>query len=266
MCTFIILNTLNPSLTTLEKPSTEIGSLLYGKFREIEKAEPCQWVILYRDRNYQKPYVIFFGENLSSEEKTKIKEEQKLPSDISEESLNDCKKTGDKGWWITGWGSWHKNILSVKVKGACQVNFYERENCTGGFSAVGKSVRDLSAYISVKRVYSIKPLDVAPPYPPEVENISFSVSGSSVTLKGKVKDLGNSDVAECFFEYGPQVEENVYDLNKTVVATPEEIYEEGIEFSAIITNLKPGKYGGRAVCSNEAGPGFAPEISSFKIE
>lgn len=281
LCSYLILNILNPSLTTLEKPSTKIENLISRKIEEIERPEPCQWVVLYRNRGYQEPYVIFFGEKVGDEDKVLQDlnlDPQKFRSEKRIEEINDCKKVGDKGWWITGLGKWQDQILSVKMKGACQVNFYESENCSGGFTAIGRSTFDLSTVVPLGRIFSIKPIDVSPPYPPTVENLESRTSGSSVTLKGKVTDLGNSDVVECFFEYGPQIEEGqeIYDLRKTIKADPEEIYQTETEFQATISNLEKGKYGWRAVCVNEAGAGFpknedpkegvTEDIKSFQIQ
>lgn len=277
LSSFLILNTLNPELTKLQPPSTEIGGLVYQKWKGERTEEPCEWVALYHKKEYEGLFAIITPDGTKPSSSYWA---DKHPEDLRK--LDECIKVAEEGlelWgWTPGWGTdWRIDINSVKMEGACQANFYEGEYCGGSFMSLGKSTPNIETSMSIGRIDSVKGLDVAPPYPPEVENLGVEQTDGEWKLKGRVTDLGKETVVKCFFDYGPVLDitdegEAVVNFNKSIPESPIEKYGTG-EFEATInkTELEDNESyqeygcGWRPVCSNLAGTGIG-ETATFKIE
>jgi len=226
LSTYLILNTLNPELTTLRAPTTTVPGLGGGIWTPPDWDEPCEFVTLYKSRNYQ-------NEHLT------------IVDDGTWPDFNDCVRNGDEG--LFGWGSWSTDINSVRVKGACQLNMYEHADCSGNFSAVAKSTPNLD-WIVLDNVYSFKAVDIAPPRPPSCNYIGAPVYRGNYTVPNPdpppvnldkrryvfeaiVDDIGGNDIAYGFFEYG----ENEQYLNYRVPLNPNNDVE-------VFVDTGPGNY------------------------
>lgn len=254
LSSYVILNTLNPDLTTLSPPTPNISGLPVGEWQPPEWNIPCEFVILYPEKNYQgKPLEIGKGHEYN----------YKIEACIS---TSICIPIIPFLWC---WDMQTTEIKSVKMKGACQLNLYEEDGCKGNFIAIGKSMPNLD-WINQSHIFSIRASDVSPPERPGVENADIGPpvpqgdGKYKITLKGKVTDFGRADKVVVHFEYG----ENELYLDKTAPSNVnefEEIYVQStpVFFQVEVKDLATSTtYYWRAVAANEAGATLA-DISSF---
>jgi len=257
LSTFIILNTLNPDLTTLSPPTSDISGMPTGNWQNPDWDKPCEFVKIYKEKNY-KGHILTIGKG-------------------GKFDLEECILTGIGIPIIPGVWTWYISetpIKSVLMKGACQLNLYEEDKCKGNFTGIGKSMPNLD-WVSQSHIYSIKAVDISPPIPPKVKTVTFppptplkQPDGTyKATLKGALLDFGRTDRVRVHFEYG----KNKLYLDKTAPPDPEQFQEifvqdipaGGIPFSVEIEGLATNTtYFWRAIAANEAGPAYGT-TSSF---
>jgi hypothetical protein len=189
---FVILNTLNPDLTTLTTPTTQVGNLAYGGWQAPNWDKPCEWAELYMKKNYD-----------ASGGMIRIPGSYGAPPTAY--NIGSCIDTGSS-WWIFSFYS--TPIKSIKVEGACQVNLYQEAGCHGDFDAIAKSNANL-AWLSQDHFYSVKVVDISPPRAPEVENVGSGAptitpgtSTYQIQLTGRVTDTKKNDKVDLYMELG----------------------------------------------------------------
>ncbi len=260
---FVILNTLNPDLTTLTVPTTNVGNLEVGNWSPPDLNKPCEAVITYSEPDYKGDVVIFYNPDFPAPPAPPPPSQLWPMEEIGSTGIGGCLNNSS-GWWI--FSSQILEIKSVKIKGACQLNLYEESNCEGkNFYAVSDSTNKLE-WLNLDHIYSIKAVDISVPTPPEVENIGWSnlqptpstdPQTYQIDLTGKVTDLGNDDKVTVRFDYG--------DTKYLGMSYPErtenqiEIFNEGENFTYTIKGLASSTtYFWRAVANNKGGTTWAP--------
>lgn len=210
LSTFIILNTLNPELTTLVMPSTTPGGFTPGSFESGGSRGPCKEVKFYKETGWHGSPLLaaYFKDpnkwtNLgltkcsdisfpdSPEPGTNCTIEIKIEDDA-------CDRIGDAGWWI-----FLKDDIrmgSVKIVGACVITAYDDNDCKDNPSNISTSDSDITTIFSGYK-HSMKLTDRSPPTPPVVENITgqplfahFDSSSETcqVRLNGNLLETGGN--------------------------------------------------------------------------
>jgi len=248
LSTYLILNTINPELTTLVPPTTTVAGLGAGNWSTGNLYEPCVQATLYREINFADPVIVLTKANADN---------------------NDCIGSGWSGWmWgAFGWGG--EKIRSVRIEGACQVNIYEHSGCSGAYSAIGKSQGNLD-WAGLDTVHSFEITDITPPGKPEVKcccpegtcTLKSSVAsgtGCYVIFQGVIPDggLNRNDGLQVWFEYAD--DEDILNIKGNApddYGDRETIYEEEVPFDAASDNLTSTTYYWRVVGMG-AGFGFS---------
>ncbi|MCX6764625.1 MAG: pilin [Candidatus Nealsonbacteria bacterium] len=193
LSSFIILNTLNPELTTITLPTTTVPFLNTSLWSAPNYEKPCVWVRLYHFANYQEdllnPSLDFFA-----------------PGDI--DPSDPCKDFGVSVWGLFGWGALTPP-KSIQIEGACQLNLYKDPGCAGEFTAISKSQSTLG-WMSLDHVHSVRITDFSPPGTPLVKNVTPTAGAPqqntdqtcNVVFNGEVTDMKRNDKVDVFFEYG----------------------------------------------------------------
>jgi|GEM_PF-5984192 len=245
LSTYVIINTLNPELLTLRMPTTTTPWGEGISWEAPDLSQPCEFVKIYRDASYTGQLIGTFG--------------------VGGTALDSCVNVGSGGFWITGWGESHVNVGSILMKGACQLNLYENENCVGNFAAIAKSMPSLK-WIAVDSIRSILVTDISPPTPPKVRNMGISDlviehgGGARASFNGELYDTGKADVCYSFFEYGT----NSLVLLNRIPLDPKNDREHYTTstFSMTAHNLATDTiYYWRAAARSEAGFNFATTAS-----
>ena len=253
---FVILNTLNPDLTTLTVPTTNVGNLGVGNWTPPNLNEPCKMVITYSKTDYKGDTVTFYNPDFPPP-----------PPPTPPDKIWPMEKIGgvggcldnSSGWWI--FSSQILEVKSVKVIGACQLNLYEEPDCKGqNLIAVADSQNKLE-WLNLDHIYSIKAVDISAPVKPDIEtlgssNVKLTPTPGATTcqadLTGKVVNLGNDDKVRVRIDYG----ETKY-LGNTFPKRSDdykEIFNKNTNFTYTVTGLSCGtEYIWRAMGGNAAG-------------
>lgn len=245
LSTYVILNTLNPELLTMRMPTTSVPWGEYGGWEAPDLSRPCEFVKIYDSPKYQGNVIGEFGPG--------------------HWALDDCKDVGSEGMWVTGWGESHTEVGSILINGACQLNLYEKPDCTGNFAAIAKSMPSVK-WIVVDKVRGVLVTDISPTRPPIVLTLGtttpFGMSGTSAqaTLRGELTDLGKADVCYGFFEYGTNSLFLTGRFPKDY-KQDKELYVAS-EFSTTVPGLAPNSvYYWKAAARNEAGISYGSTAS-----
>lgn len=236
LSTYVIINTLNPELLTIRMPTTTTPWGEGINWESPDLSVPCEFVKIYRNQNYTGDLLATFGSGGTA--------------------LNTCMEAGSEGAWVVGWGEYHTNVGSLLMKGACQLNLYEKPDCTGNFAAIAKSMPSLK-WLAIDKIRGILVTDISSIAPPSVLTVSatgIGMSGTSAiaTLKGNLTNMHKADVCYGFFEYGTNslFLTGRWPLNYKNDA---ELWNIG-EYSTTVKGLAPGwMYYWRAGGRNEAG-------------
>ena len=188
LSTYVILNTLNPELLTVRVPTTSVPWGDYGGWEAPDLGQPCEFVEIYEEKDY-KGRSALFGPGPGGT------------------PFEECRFAGTDGFWLVGWGEMSTFVGSVKMSGACQLNLYEKNNCTGNFASIARSMPNLK-WIAVDKIKGMLVTDISVPTPPEVRNIGVSslvVAADGLaraTLTGELYSMNKNDVCYSFFEHG----------------------------------------------------------------
>ncbi len=197
---FVILNTLNPDLTTLTVPTTNVGNLGVGNWTPPDLNEPCKYIIAYEKTNFEGDKIVFWNPS-------------EVPSTVVPTSGDDLKhKVGkcldnSSGWWI--FSSQTLQVKSVQIEGACHLNLYEEDDCKGQNLMVISDDTNKLEWLTLDHIYSVKAVDVSAPVPATVETLGFSnvmITPGTTTcqadLTGRITDLGGDAEASVRVQYG----------------------------------------------------------------
>lgn len=255
LSTFIILNTLNPELTTLTPPTTAVPGLGVGAWLPPNLSEPCTKVTFFNGASYSGDSLVF------------------SPADFG-----DCENYGSGFlWW-----QWGGEILkSVKMQGACQANLYKEQGCHGEFTGLTGSHASLE-WMGIEEIYSIKVIDIRPPGPPVVENDMVMMhprapDGScNVFFRGQLVNMNKNAEVRGFAEYGKNHKhcEGIACLNIQIPKNPQDrlkIYQDGVLWGWPNKYNSSGEYLSTStsywwrMAAAGAGIGFAP-VATFSLD
>lgn len=250
LSTYVILNTLNPELLTVRVPTTSVPWGDYGGWEAPDLGQPCEFVEIYEEKDY-KGRSALFGPGPGGT------------------PFEECRFAGTDGFWLVGWGEMSTFVGSVKMSGACQLNLYEKNNCTGNFASIARSMPNLK-WIAVDKIKGMLVTDISVPTPPGVESIEvvghnidsdgFAMAG----LKGELYSMNKNDVCYSFFEYGT----NSLVLLKRYPLDPkdDDRHFSTSTFSKPITGLATNTiYYWRAAARSEAGISYGTTASFTSI-
>jgi len=196
LSTFLILNTLNPELTTLHAPTTTVGGFSPGTFGSGPSDEPCHEVKFYKEKNFGKPIIAAYSENIciwwyefippppecagipfqyedcvisrcDPSDQTGLKNHLGLPGALRLQ-LDQCTQIGGQGWPIVGWFGQDIPMDSVKIDGGCLVKIFEYDNCTGNSDSISMTDPNIGVY-GQENQHGLKLIDRSPPEIPVVK-------------------------------------------------------------------------------------------------
>jgi len=233
LSTFLILNTINPDLTTLQLPTTTIGGYTSGNVGSGPSNKPCKSVIFYRATEYDGlPTAAYFNDSANWPAAWLKCSDCIFPCNpgvecVIELEANGCKSIGHDDFF----GLFGEDIpfLSEQIDGDCVVNLYSEEDCKGNQTAIflsdqnssGLSKQDLHSMMLVDREAPTNPVvsnddsspqNLCPALPAIRVNPALAVTGSAVDTSGKCQvylrgfldGIGDppNDYVNLYFIYG----------------------------------------------------------------
>ncbi len=230
LSTFLILNTLNPELTTLVMPSPTPGGFGSGTFGGIGSKAPCKEVKIYGETDWETGslFAAYIGKNfpdywnqfwLVDNVPCSQCPGPRCPG-LPDPGVNCliqipqgiCQRIGDAGGWF-GVGAINIKMSSVKIVGACVLTLYDDNNCNDSPSNLSTSDKDITAIFTGYK-HSIRLTERTPPVPPKVENsplvVPAQLDSSGVTcqvqLGGNLSDMGGNDYVRVSFRIGKAID------------------------------------------------------------
>ena len=218
LSTFLVLNAINPDLTSLQAPTTTIGGYSISTINTDLTNTPCTALKLYSGKNYepdenvdgQRLVGAYFLDLTKWAPYKKCGVNQKPGQDCTAGlGLDMCHNLGDPGWFNIGWFGHDIPIGSIKMDGACVLNFYSNAGCTGDQGmTISRSDPNFAAYSTIS-YHSMKLVNRSGPTKPKVLPISSAGIGKDssgedcqITLNGQLTDMGDNDYVRLYFVYG----------------------------------------------------------------